>query len=75
MNVGIVYDSGSPLYCRVRKDGYWVINGEWKLGLDGKIQGSNPSHRIDYEIIIEDMPNMHYQEACEEIRRVYKEKE
>jgi NADH pyrophosphatase NudC (nudix superfamily) len=75
--VGIVGEGGGPLYCRVDSDGYWVINGEWLLGRDGKIHGPNDyNHFIKYKIVISDMkPKLDYNEACELIRQVEEEGE
>lgn len=72
MRVGIVCDSGGPLYCSVYKNSFWVINGDWELGFDGLIHDGKNDRYIDYEIVLEDMDNMDYNEACELIRDAYK---
>jgi hypothetical protein len=73
--IGIVYDGDSPLYCEERSDGYWVINGAWLLGFDGRINChylKEDDRHVKYEIVIPNMKGHNdYNDACSEIMRVY----
>jgi len=67
--VGIVYGPhDSPLYCEVYADTYEVINGGWTLYKDGGISkpgGVAPDTNIgEYRIVLEDMADLGYNNAC-----------
>lgn len=72
-HVGIIGNNNpeSALYCRVQGDGYWVVNGEWLLGFDGKIHDGTDTNFMKYRIVLDRMEDMYYQDACDLISKAY----
>ena len=70
--IGLMTENG-PLYCSEYKDRYRVINGHWDLGKDGRVHHpyDKPARYLAYEIVLKDMEEMDYNDACQLIEEAY----
>jgi len=70
--VGIIGKGGNPLYCHpLVRGGYRVINGDWELSADGMVRDGKNSTFIKYAIVLDNMDDMDYQNACALIEEAY----